>query len=81
VRGDPGAVSRSLAAALVGLGLTLLALPLAFERVVDRPDEIRFRFLDNWTGTIHRESFPDPDLMNGLAVDLVSGRREAEAVA
>lgn len=64
--GDPGAVSRWLAATLVGLGLTLLALPLAFERVVDRPDEVRFRFLDNWTGTIHRDSFPDPDLMNGL---------------
>jgi hypothetical protein len=73
VRGDPGAVSRWLAAALVGLGVALLALPLAFERVVDRPDEIRFRFLDNWTGTIHRDSFPDPDLMNGLLLAAGAG--------
>jgi hypothetical protein len=66
-------VSRWLAAALVGLGLTLLALPLAFERVVDRPAELRFRFLGDWTGTMHRDTFPDADLMNGLLLAAGAG--------
>jgi hypothetical protein len=73
VRGDPGAVNRWLAATLVALGVTLLALPLAFERVVGRPAEVRFRFLDRYTGTVYRDSFPDADLMNGLVLAAGAG--------
>jgi hypothetical protein len=66
-------VNRWVTATLALVGLGLFALPLAFERIVDRPDQVRVRLLDRWTTTFHRDSFPDPDLMNGLVLAVGSG--------
>jgi hypothetical protein len=55
-----------LTVALVVLGVALLALPLAVKRLQDRPQYIKVRIVDRFTATVHRDSFPDADFLNGL---------------
>ena len=55
-----------LTIALVVLGVALLALPLAVKRLQERPQYIKVRVLDRFTITVHRDSFPDADFLNGL---------------
>ncbi len=73
MRGDSRAVNRWVTAALVLVGLGLFALPLAFQRIGERPEQVRVRFLDRWSGTLQRDTFPDPDLMNGLVLAVGAG--------
>jgi hypothetical protein len=73
VRSDSEAVNRWLTATVVLVGLCLFALPLAFDRLQERPEQVRVRFLDRWTGTLQRDTFPDPDLMNGLVLAVGAG--------
>jgi hypothetical protein len=55
-----------LTIALVVLGVALLAVPLAVRRLQERPQYIKIRIVDRFTATVHRDSFPDADFLNGL---------------
>jgi hypothetical protein len=57
-----------LTIALVALGVALLTVPLAVKRLQDRPDFIKVRVLDRFSATLHRDSFPEPDFLNGLVL-------------
>jgi hypothetical protein len=59
--------------ALVVLGVALLAVPLAVKRLQERPQYIKIRIAERFSATVHRDSFPDPDFLNGLLLAVGCG--------
>jgi uncharacterized membrane protein YgdD (TMEM256/DUF423 family) len=61
-------MNRWVVGSLALLGLGLLAIPLAFDRIGDDPEYVTVRVADSFRTSILHQSYPDPDLMNGLVL-------------